>query len=67
MALGNEVQQLGLYYAVFISPGTLHFFKQTGDEPLGFTCTIDRYRDKQKLSEEEFLTVRIWMKMFAKN
>lgn len=53
--IGNEVHELGLHDVVFISPETLHQFHADKEEPLGFLCVVDRYRDKPALPDEEYL------------
>ena len=31
---------------VYVAPGTVHQFRSTGEEPLGFICVVDRVRDR---------------------
>ena len=38
---------------VYVSPGTVHQFQATGDEPLGFLCVVDRQRDRPVLVSRE--------------
>lgn len=51
--MGNEVHEIGLHDVVYISPNTMHQFQADRDEPLGFICIVDRYRDKPELPEDE--------------
>jgi len=53
--LGNDVYGLGLHDVVYISPETLHQFQADKDEPLGFLCMVDRYRDRPTLPDNEEL------------
>lgn len=51
--LGNEVHTLGLHDVVYVTPKTMHQFQAERDEPLGFICIVDRYRDKPVLPEDD--------------
>ena len=51
--IGDEVHEIGLHDVVFISPNTMHQFQADKDEPLGFICIVDRYRDKPELPDDE--------------
>lgn len=44
--LGDESHDIAPYDAVYVAPGTVHQFRATGDEPLGFLCIVDRVRDR---------------------
>ncbi len=59
MILGDEVYELGLHDAVFISPETLHQFHADRGEALGFICIVDRYRDKPILPDDDYLAGHI--------
>ena len=59
LILGNERHELGLHDVVYIAPDTLHQFQATGSEPLGFICTVDRYRDRPTLPDDEYLDQEI--------
>lgn len=50
--LNNEVHDLNLHDVVYISPETMHQFQADNDEPLGFICIVDRYRDKPILPDD---------------
>ncbi len=50
--LGDEVHELGLHDVVYVSPDTMHQFQAGKDEPLGFICVVDRYRDKPVLPND---------------
>ena len=53
VVLGNEVHELSLHDVVFVSPNTLHQFHADKQEPLGFLCIVDRYRDKPELPDDD--------------
>ncbi|HKL17436.1 MAG TPA: cupin domain-containing protein [Halalkalibaculum sp.] len=53
VVLGDEVHELGMHDVVFISPNTMHQFHADKQEPLGFICIVDRYRDKPELPDDE--------------
>ncbi|TVQ03381.1 MAG: cupin domain-containing protein [Balneolaceae bacterium] len=59
LLLENEVHPLGLYDTVFISPDTIHQFLADTNEPLGFICIVDRYRDKPRIPDDETIHRRI--------
>lgn len=59
LILGDEVHSLSLHDVVFISPETLHQFHADNEEPLGFICIVDRYRDKPALPDDEYLKEKI--------
>ncbi len=44
--LNNTVTEIKMLDMVYISPETVHQFHADNDEPLGFLCVVDRYRDK---------------------
>ena len=37
---------IGPFDCVYVSPDTVHQFRATGKEPLGFLCVVDRRRDR---------------------
>lgn len=53
--LGDQSYDIGPYDCVYVSPKVYHQFQATGDEPLGFLCTVDRIRDRPELPGEEDL------------
>lgn len=53
VVLDDEVHKIGLHDVVYISPETMHQFHADSDEPLGFICVVDRYRDKPTLPDDE--------------
>ena len=59
MILGEEVHELELHDMVYISPDTLHQFHADKNEPLGFVCIVDRYRDRPTLPDDEYVTKSI--------
>lgn len=62
VVLGNELHEIGLHDVVFVAPETPHQFHATGDEPLGFICIVDRYRDRPTLPDDEFVEREITSK-----
>ena len=59
VVLGDEVHDLGLHDVVYVSPGTLHQFHADKGEPLGFICTVDRYRDRPTLPDDSEVNERL--------
>jgi quercetin dioxygenase-like cupin family protein len=57
--LGNSLYDISLHDVVFISPGTLHQFHADKGKRLGFICTVDRYRDRPNLPEEDIIKEKI--------
>jgi quercetin dioxygenase-like cupin family protein len=47
--LGDESYDIAPFDCVYVSPGVAHQFRATGDEPLGFLCTVDRVRDRPEV------------------
>ncbi len=52
VVIENELHDLGLHDVVYIAPETMHQFHADKDEPLGFICVVDRYRDKPVLPDD---------------
>ncbi len=46
VTLGGRSCEIAPFDCVYVSPGVAHQFRATGDEPLGFLCTVDRVRDR---------------------
>lgn len=44
--LGERTHEIAPYDAVYVAPHTVHQFRATGVEPLGFLCVVERERDK---------------------
>ena len=57
--LGNSLHELSLHDVVYIAPNTLHQFHADRNEPLGFLCTVDRYRDRPALPGVDEITDHI--------
>lgn len=53
VVMDNEVHDIGLHDVVYISPNTMHQFHADKQEPLGFICVVDRYRDKPTLPDDQ--------------
>ena len=48
--LGERPHEIAAFDCVYVAPGTYHQFQATGDEPLGFLCTVDRVRDRPEVA-----------------
>jgi quercetin dioxygenase-like cupin family protein len=48
--LGERPYDIAPFDCVYVSPGVYHQFQATGDEPLGFLCTVDRERDRPEVA-----------------
>lgn len=57
--LGDEIHGVSLHDVVFISPETIHQFHADKDEPLGFLCIVDRYRDKPSVPDLKMIEEKI--------
>jgi quercetin dioxygenase-like cupin family protein len=44
--LGDRSHDIAPFDAVYVAPHTVHQFRATGAEPLGFLCVVDRERDR---------------------
>lgn len=53
VVLGGQAHDIEPFDCVYVSPGVYHQFQATGDEPLGFLCTVDRQRDRPELPTAE--------------
>ena len=49
VTLGERVFDIAPFDCVYVSPGVAHQFRATGNEPLGFLCTVDRVRDRPEV------------------
>lgn len=49
VTLGERSYELAPFDCVYVSPGVAHQFRATGEEPLGFLCTVDRVRDRPEV------------------
>jgi quercetin dioxygenase-like cupin family protein len=45
VVLGAESHRIEQFDCVYVSPRTVHQFRASGKEPLGFLCIVDRVRD----------------------
>jgi len=59
LVLGNEIFELGMHDVVYISPETIHQFHADENEPLGFICIVDRYRDRPSIPSDETIQQEI--------
>jgi len=59
LVLGNEVFDLDMHDVVYISPETIHQFHADKNEPLGFICIVDRYRDRPSIPTDETIKQEI--------
>jgi len=55
MILQDEIHQLEIHDVIYIAPDALHQFHADRGEPLGFICTVDRYRDRPSLPDKKYL------------
>lgn len=51
--LGDELHDISLHDVIYIPPNTMHQFHADRDEPLGFICIVDRYRDRPTLPDKK--------------
>ncbi|HYL54435.1 MAG TPA: cupin domain-containing protein [Gemmatimonadales bacterium] len=49
VTLGERAFDIAPFDCVYVSPGVAHQFRATGNEPLGFLCTVDRVRDRPEV------------------
>jgi len=49
LVLGDTTHDIAPFDCVFVAPGVAHQFRASGDEPLGFLCTVDRERDRPEV------------------
>ena len=49
VTLGERTFEIAPFDCVYVSPGVAHQFRATGNEPLGFLCTVDRARDRPEV------------------
>ncbi|CAN5269157.1 cupin domain-containing protein [soil metagenome] len=54
--LNNELIEISRFDVVFVSPQTIHQFHADKGESLGFICTVDRYRDRPVIPDENKIT-----------
>ncbi len=52
VVLGERAEPVAPYDCVYVAPGTIHQFRATGSEPLGFLCVVDRVRDRPRVVED---------------
>lgn len=64
--LDNQVIPLGTHDVVYIAPESIHQFHADNNEPLGFLCMVDRYRDKPVIPDYDTLAERITSKKVLK-
>lgn len=53
VVLNNSVSAIGLHDVIYVAPNTIHQFHADNNEPLGFLCMVDRYRDKPVVPDDE--------------
>ncbi|MFU8813292.1 MAG: cupin domain-containing protein [Balneolaceae bacterium] len=59
VVLGNTVQEIAVPDVVYVAPETIHQFHADRDEPLGFICVVDRYRDKPVIPDDDAIRRQI--------
>ncbi len=47
--LGDTTNDVAPFDCVYVAPGVTHQFRASGEEPLGFLCTVDRERDQPEV------------------
>ncbi len=52
VTLGAGSSDIAPFDCVYVAPGVFHQFRATGDEPLGFLCTVDRVRDRPQVARD---------------
>lgn len=57
--LDDELYDLNLHDVVYIAPNTIHQFHADKNEPLGFLCIVDRYRDKPVIPSGDTIKEKI--------
>lgn len=57
--LGDEIHQLKPYDILYVAPNTIHQFHADNNEPLGFICVVDRYRDKPVVPDDDTISSKI--------
>jgi quercetin dioxygenase-like cupin family protein len=62
LILDNELHSLKQYDTIYIAPDTIHQFLADENEPLGFICIVDRYRDKPQIPDDKTISMRIHSK-----
>lgn len=50
--LNNELHTIKSHDVIYVSPETIHQFHADNNEPLGFLCMVDRYRDKPGIPDD---------------
>jgi len=59
VVLDDSMQNISMFDVVYIAPDTIHQFHADKDEPLGFICTVDRYRDRPRIPDDELIADKI--------
>lgn len=57
--LNNELKEISCFDVVYISPETIHQFHADNNEPLGFICMVDRYRDRPSVPDNDKISATI--------
>ena len=52
IGIGDEIHEVKVGDVVFIPEGTVHFYKNTGEEPFEFLCIIPNREDKITIMDE---------------
>lgn len=59
VVLGEEIRHIGLKDLIRVAGEVPHQFRNTGDEPLGILCVVDRVRDRPTLVDPAALLTRL--------
>lgn len=64
--LNNELKEISCFDVVYISPETIHQFHADNDDPLGFICVVDRYRDHPSVPNADKISDTITSEIILK-
>lgn len=53
VVLGNKMEKIKSHDVLYIAPETIHQFYADCEQPLGFLCIVDRYRDKPAIPGDD--------------
>lgn len=59
VVLQNDLKQVSPHDVIYIAPNTIHQFHADNNQPLGFICVVDRYRDKPIIPDDEYISENI--------
>lgn len=59
VVLGEEIRNVGFKDLVRVAGNVPHQFRNSGDEPFGILCVVDRVRDRPTLVDPDALMARL--------